>query len=69
MSKYQVSELTYATDTELSIEKKIKAEVKIEGETVVPGKFFTEFIKKLSSEKIELELNEKNQLKTKNSLS
>lgn len=54
-----------ATDTELSIEKKIKAEVKIEGETVVPGKFFTEFIKKLSNEKIELELNDKNQLKIK----
>lgn len=54
-----------ATDTELSIEKKIKAEVKVEGETVVPGKFFTEFIKKLSNEKIELELGEKNQLKIK----
>ncbi|MBE7074951.1 MAG: DNA polymerase III subunit beta [Clostridiales bacterium] len=54
-----------ATDTELSIEKKIKAEIKIEGETVVPGKFFTEFMKKLSNEKIELELNEKNQLKIK----
>lgn len=54
-----------ATDTELSIEKKIKAEVKVEGETVVPGKFFTEFMKKLSSEKIELELNSQNQLKIK----
>ena len=54
-----------ATDLDLSIEKKIKAEVKIEGETVVPGKFFSEFIKKLSNEKIELELNDKNQLKIK----
>lgn len=54
-----------ATDTELSIEKKIKAEVKVEGETVVPGKFFTEFMKKLSNEKIELELNTQNQLKVK----
>ena len=52
-----------ATDTELSIEKKIKAEVKVEGETVVPGKFFTEFMKKLSNEKIELELNSQNQLR------
>lgn len=52
-----------ATDTELSIEKKIKADVKVEGETVVPGKFFTEFMKKLSNEKIELELNNQNQLK------
>lgn len=54
-----------ATDTELSIEKKIKADVKVEGETVVPGKFFTEFMKKLSNEKIELELNNQNQLKIK----
>lgn len=54
-----------ATDLELAIEKKIKAEVKVEGETVVPGRFFTEFIKKLNKEKIELTLNEKNQLKIK----
>ena len=54
-----------ATDQELSIEKKIKAEVKIEGETVVPGKFFAEFVRKLTKEKIELSTNEKNQLKIK----
>lgn len=52
-----------ATDTELAIEKKIKADIKLEGETVVPGKFFSEFLKKLASERIELVLNEKNQLK------
>ena len=52
-----------ATDQELSIEKKIKAEVKVEGETVVPGKFFTEFIKKLTKEKIELITNDKNQMR------
>lgn len=51
-----------ATDTELSIEKKIKANIKTEGEAVVPGKFITEFIKKLTNEMIELELNEKNQM-------
>ena len=51
-----------ATDTELSIEKKIKAEVKIEGETVVPGRFITEFVKKLTNSEIELEINEKNQM-------
>ena len=51
-----------ATDTELSIEKKIKADVKIEGETVVPGRFITEFVKKLSNSEIELEVNDKNQL-------
>lgn len=51
-----------ATDTDLSIEKKIKAEVKVEGETVVPGRFITEFVKKLTNSEIELELNDKNQL-------
>lgn len=57
------NELTLsATDTDLSIEKKIKADVKVEGETVVPGKFITEFVKKLSNSDIELEVNDKNQL-------
>ena len=51
-----------ATDYELSIEKKIKADIKIEGETVVPGRFFSEFVKKLTNEKIELTLNDNNQL-------
>ncbi len=51
-----------ATDTELTIEKKIKAEVKSEGETVVPGRFITEFVKKLTNTQIELEVNEKNQM-------
>ena len=30
-----------ATDLDLSIEKKIKADVKIEGEAVIPGRFFS----------------------------
>lgn len=51
-----------ATDTELSIEKKIKADVKVEGETVVPGRFITEFVKKLTNSLIELEVNDKNQM-------
>lgn len=54
-----------ATDTELSIEKKIKANVKSEGETVVPGRFITEFVKKLTNSIIELEVNDKNQLSIK----
>ena len=54
-----------ATDGELAIEKKIKANVDIQGQTVVPGKLFMEFSKKLTSEQIELSLNEKNQLKLK----
>ena len=51
-----------ATDTDLSIERKIKANIKSEDETVVPGKFITEFIKKLTNEMIELELTDKNQM-------
>jgi len=47
-----------ATDTELSIEKTIPADIKIEGEVVVPGKFFSEFVKKLNREQIELSLDE-----------
>ena len=54
-----------ATDTELAIEKKIKADIKVEGETVVPGRFFSEFLKKLTNQQIELVLSEKNQLKIK----
>jgi DNA polymerase-3 subunit beta len=54
-----------ATDLELSIEKSIVADVKIAGETVVPGKFFTEFVRKLTTEQIELSLSDKNWLKIK----
>lgn len=43
-----------ATDTELTIEKKIKADVLMEGETVVVGKYFVDFVKKLEKEQIEL---------------
>lgn len=54
-----------ATDGELAIEKKIKADIRKEGEIVVPGKLFSEFVKKLSNEQIELDLNDNNQLKLK----
>ncbi len=43
-----------ATDVELSIEKTIKADVLMEGETVVVGKYFVEFVKKLEKEQVEL---------------
>ncbi len=43
-----------ATDMELTIEKKIKADVLMEGETVVVGKYFVDFAKKLEKEQIEL---------------
>ena len=51
-----------ATDTEKKKKKRIKANVKSEGETVVPGRFITEFVKKLTNSIIELEVNDKNQL-------
>ena len=43
-----------ATDTELTIVKKIKADVLMEGETVVVGKYFVDFVKKLEKEQVEL---------------
>ncbi len=43
-----------ATDNELTIEKKIKAEVLMEGETVVVGKYFVDFTRKLEKEQVEL---------------
>jgi len=52
-----------ATDLEMSIEKTIRAEVDTVGETVVPGRLFGEYIRKLTNEQIECELNEKNQLR------
>jgi len=46
-----------ATDTNFAIIKTIRADVMIEGETVVPGKFFAEFVRKLSGEsQIELDM-------------
>lgn len=54
-----------ANDLELAIEKSLVADVKIEGETVVPGKFFAEFVKKLTQEQIELSLTDGNRLKIK----
>lgn len=54
-----------ATDTELTIEKTIRADVFMEGETVVTGKYFSEFVKKLENEQVELSLAEENLLKIK----
>ena len=54
-----------ATDLDLTIEKKIKAEVLMEGETVVVGKYFIEFIKKLENEQVELSRLYDGQLKIK----
>ena len=52
-----------ATDMELAIEKTIAAEVKVEGEAVVPGRLFAEFVKKLDSERVELSIFGDNKMK------
>ena len=52
-----------ATDLDLWIEKRIKANVLLEGEIVVPGKIFAEYCKKIEEEEIELDGTEKNRLK------
>ena len=54
-----------ATDLEISIEQRIPAEILVEGEIVVPGKYFLDFIKKLNNEQIELSLVNNNCLKIK----
>lgn len=48
------------TDLELTIIKTIKADVSIEGEAVIPAKFFAEFVKKISGEQINFNLIEGN---------
>lgn len=52
-----------ATDMELTIEKKIKADVLMEGQTVVVGKYFVDFVKKLENEQVELSQLYDSQLK------
>ena len=54
-----------ATDLELSIEKRIKADVKIEGEAVVPGRIFADFVRKINYENIEITVGEDSRLKIK----
>ena len=55
--KAEEGSLTFtATDLELAIEKSITADVLIEGETVVPGRVFSDFVKKLTYDRIELSL-------------
>lgn len=52
-----------ATDLEISIKKSIKADVLEEGVVVVPGKFFSDYIRTLSDEQLTFSQNEKGQLK------
>lgn len=48
------------TDLELTIIKTIKADVKIEGEAVIPAKFFSEFARMISSEQITFTMRDNN---------
>lgn len=52
-----------ATDLNLFIQKRINAEVLIEGEIVVPGKFFSEFIRKINSDSLILDATNEKQLR------
>ena len=53
-----------ATDMEIAIEKTIRADTLMEGRTVVPGKIFAEFVKKLENEdQVEIVLESDNKLK------
>lgn len=52
----------FATDLELAIEKKINAEVLIEGECVIPGKLFADYAKKIEDEVLELDLEQDHSL-------
>lgn len=55
----------YASDLDLSIEKKINVHVEEEGEVVVLSKLFGEIIRKLPNETIEIEKIEENSIKIK----
>lgn len=59
------SVLTFsATDTDLFIQTKLNATILLEGEVVVYGKFFTDFIKKISNvDEVTVELQENNHIK------
>lgn len=54
-----------ATDMELTIEKKVVADVTIEGDILVPGKFFSDFIRTLNEETLTLECSNGTNLEIK----
>lgn len=54
MSAHNDEVSLFATDGELSIQKTVRAEVMEEGEICVPGKYFSDFMGKLSGEEVTL---------------
>jgi DNA polymerase-3 subunit beta len=59
MSAYNDTLTMTAYDGELSIEKKVKAEIFEEGDILVNGKFFSDFIGKISSFTVSIESDDK----------
>ena len=59
MSAHNDEVSLFATDGELSIQKTVRAEVLEEGELCVPGKYFSDFMGKLSGEEVTLLTGEK----------
>ncbi len=59
MSAYNDTLTMIAYDGELSIEKKVKAEILEEGDILVNGKFFSDFIAKISSFSVSVESDDK----------
>ena len=63
LSAYDNQITLTCTDTELTIIKTISADVRIEGDILIPGKFFSDFTRKLDNESISLEsINENKKL-------
>ncbi|MDR3021228.1 MAG: DNA polymerase III subunit beta [Clostridiales bacterium] len=54
-----------ATDSELSIQTRIVSSTLVEGATVVPGKIFCEFVKKLVANQIEISVDTNNRMHLK----
>jgi DNA polymerase-3 subunit beta len=48
-----------ATDLELTIEKRVRADIEIEGTAVVPGKFLADYIRRMNEDQISLSLSER----------
>ncbi|HIU59852.1 MAG TPA: DNA polymerase III subunit beta [Candidatus Stercoripulliclostridium merdigallinarum] len=55
MSAYGDEVTLMATDLELYIRTKIKADIKLEGETVVTGRIFADFMRKVSDDEVTVE--------------
>ena len=65
MSAYDNVLTLTATDMELTLEKKVVADVTIEGDILVPGKFFSDFIRTLNEETLTLECSNGTNLEIK----